>query len=122
MAGQPLPIALTLDGSPVRSETLLTADGPYTIGLSTTLPDRVIALHSTYLGSPQSPTTAISHLVLAGRDSHTETAEADSGELAVDHARQHCLYHHLQRLQDLALENGVGTLAAPALRDGAAAS
>ena len=95
----------------MRSETLLTADGPYTIALSTTLPDRAIALHSTYLGSSQSPTTAISHLVLAGPDTRTEIVEVDSSQLAVDHARQHCLYNHLHRLQDLALECGLGPLA-----------
>lgn len=104
----------------MRSETLLTADGPYTIALSTTLPDRAIALHSTYLGSPQSPTTAISHLVLAGGDTHTETAEVATDLLPIDHQRQHCLYHHLHRLQDLALEAGLGDLAASELHDGAA--
>ena len=119
MAGQPLAITLTLNGKPVRSETLVTADGPYTIGVSTTLPARAIALHSTYLGSPQSPTTAISHLVLASRDTHTETDEVDSSELAIDHARQHCLYHHLQRLQDLALEQDLGQLGAPGVEPGA---
>lgn len=112
VAGQPLPIALNLDRQPVRSETLLMADGPYTIALSTTLPDRAIALHSTYLGSPQSPTTAISHLVLAGPDTRTETVEVDGSQLPVDHARHHCLYHHLHRLQDLSLEYGLGPLAA----------
>ena len=119
MADQPLPIALTLDGQPVRSETLAPADGPYTIAFSTTLTDRAIALHSTYLGSPQSPTTALSHLVLAGTQTHTETAEVDAAQLPIDHQRQHCLYHHLQRLQDLALDAGLGGLAAPELHDGA---
>lgn len=121
MAGQTLAIQLLLDSRPVRSETLLEADAAYTIVLSTTLPDQAIALHSTYLGSVHSPHTAVSHLLLTNGAAATETGEQDTATLPVDHNRQHCLYHHLHRLQDLAADHGLGQLSAPSI-DGAAAA
>jgi len=115
VAGQTLAIQLLLNGLPVRSETLLEADGAYTIALSTTLPNQAIALHSTYLGSAHSPHTAISHLLLTNGAAATELGEQDTATLPVDHSRQHCLYHHLHRLQDLAAELELGQLSAPSV-------
>jgi hypothetical protein len=59
-----IPLHITLDGQPERSETPVASAGPYALVLSSVLPDRAVELHSTYLGHPGALTQA-SHLLLA---------------------------------------------------------
>ena len=99
---------IRLGGRAVRSETQLADGGPYALCLSTTLPDRAIALHSTYLGHPDAAETLVSHLALRGEDAETEGSTLPRAELPVAYARRGCLYDHLQRLQDLLEAEGLG--------------
>jgi hypothetical protein len=94
-----IPIAITLDGAPERSQTRLASAGAYALVLSSVLPDRAIELHSSYLGHPGAPTQA-SHLMLAPSISDSETVEHDESLIPVMIARRRCIYDHLQRLQD----------------------
>ncbi|HEX8745182.1 MAG TPA: hypothetical protein VF712_18800 [Thermoleophilaceae bacterium] len=105
---------IQLDGRTARSETLLADAGPYSLCLSTTLPDVAIALHSSYLGHGQAADTHVSHLLLRGGDAEIEARTVPHPELPVAYARRRCLYDHLQRLQDLLEAEGFG----PARMDG----
>jgi hypothetical protein len=94
-----IPLRLTLDGHPERSETLLADVGAYALVLSSVLPARAVELHSSYLGYPGTPTRA-SHLLLAPDTADSEAAEHSADSIPVIIARRRCLYDHLQRLQD----------------------
>jgi hypothetical protein len=91
---------LRLDGTPVRSETILTEAGPNALVLSTTIRDRGIWLDSTYLGHG-SADTQITHLLVApGRSGETEARTVPHDDVPVIHVRRLCLYDHFPRLQD----------------------
>jgi hypothetical protein len=106
MSGRKLiPITITLDGAPERSETRLASAGAYALVLSSVLPDRAIELQSSYLGHPGTPTQA-SHLVLAPGIRDSDAVEHDESSIPVMIARRRCIYDHLQRLQDLLAELG----------------
>jgi hypothetical protein len=53
-----IPLHITLDGQPERSETRVASAGPYALVLSSVLSDRAVELHSTYLGHPGALTRA----------------------------------------------------------------
>jgi hypothetical protein len=105
---------IRLGGRLVRSETLLGDGGPYALILSTTLPEVGVALHSSYLGHPDAAEAQISHLALHNSDGETEAHAVEYERLPVPYARRRCLYDHLQRLQDLLEDEGLG----PARIDG----
>lgn len=106
-----IPLHLTLDGYPERSETLLASVGAYALVLSSVLPARAIELHSSYLGHPGTPTRA-SHLLLAPNATDSDAVEHSADSIPVIVARRRCLYDHLQRLQDF-LETLGHTAAVP---------
>jgi hypothetical protein len=101
----PIPIEITLDGTPERFETLLASAGAYALVLSSVLPERAIELHSTYLGHPGAATRA-SHLMLAPSISESATVAHDESAIPVIIARRRCVYDHLLRLQDFLAEMG----------------
>ena len=102
---RPIPIEITLDGAPERSETRIASAGAYALVLSSVLPDRAIELHSSYLGHPGTPTHTI-HLMLAPTTSDSEALEHHETSIPVIVARRRCIYDHLQRLQDFLAELG----------------
>jgi hypothetical protein len=100
-----IPLEITLDGAPVRSETRVASAGAYALVLSSVLPDHAIELHSSYIGHPGTPTQA-SHLMLAQGISNSEAVEHDETSIPVIIARRRCIYDHLQRLQDFLADIG----------------
>jgi hypothetical protein len=100
-----IPVAIALDGEPVRSSTRASAAGPYVLALDTVIPERATKLHSLYT-SPNDKSTHAAHLRLAPNLQETITAEHEHDAIPVTHARRHCLYDHLQQLQDLLEQTG----------------
>jgi hypothetical protein len=101
-----VPLKITVDGEPTRSETVVADVGAYVLVIATALPDLALDLHSTYTGHERAGTIA-AHLILA-RDAYKAFAqEHDHDVLPVTHARRGCLYDHLHRLQELLQEPGM---------------
>jgi glycine/D-amino acid oxidase-like deaminating enzyme len=101
-----IPLKITIDGRPERAETIVYCAGAYVLALVTTLPDRVLSLHSTYTGAAGAGTLA-SHLLLARNGYQAIAAEHDHDILPLTHQRRRLLYDHLQRLQELLSELGL---------------
>jgi hypothetical protein len=93
-------IEITLDGKPVRSQTLATSVGAYILAIETVIPDQAIDLHSTYTGHPKT-TTQATHLILTPTQSQSLTVEHEHDAIPVMHARRRCLYDHCHQLQAL---------------------
>ena len=105
---------VSIEGRRVRAETLIASAGACALVLSTTVPERGITVHSTYLGHDGAP-TQVAHLLLGGGRVESEAHSRPHAELPVVHARRRCLYDHLQRLQDLVAELGLGRAAVDGL-------
>lgn len=101
-----IPLKITIDDRPERSETIAYSAGAYVLALATTLADRAVSLHSTYTGTPDTGTLA-SHLLLARNAYQAIVAEHDHSDLPLTHQRRLLLYDHLQRLQDLLSDLGL---------------
>lgn len=100
-----IPIKITLDGQPVRSQTLATSVGAYILAIETILPDQAIELHSIYTGHANVKTQA-TQLILAPSRHEATTVEHANDAMPVMHARRRCLYDHLHQLQDLLQGDG----------------
>jgi hypothetical protein len=100
-----IPVEISLDGEPVGSRTRASAAGPYVLALDTVIPARATKLHSLYT-SPNDKSTHAAHLRLAPNLQETITTEHEHEAIPVTHARRHCLYDHLQQLQDLLEQTG----------------
>lgn len=101
-----IPITITIDNQPERSETIVYSAGAYVLALATTLADRAVSLHSTYTGTPDTGTLA-SHLLLARDAYQAIAAEHDYDHLPLTHQRRRLLYDHLQHLKDLLSDLGL---------------
>jgi hypothetical protein len=82
-----IPIKIAIDGKPVRSSTLATSVGAYTLVLETVLPDQAIDLHSIYTGHANVKTQVI-HLVLTPDLREATTVEHDHDQLPVMHCEE----------------------------------
>lgn len=96
------PVALTIDGALVASETRVVSAAAEVLVLSTSIAaaHAPFTLHSTYVGRRGQPTAA-THLLLAPGTSGTvpEQRLHEAPDLPVaEDERQLCLYDHLQRL------------------------
>lgn len=89
-----------IDGTTVACQTRVASFSPYVVVLDSTLPDRGIEVHSTYLGHQRTHTRS-THLLLAPGLHDTLADEHEHEEIPVPYERRHCLYDHLTRLQDL---------------------
>lgn len=101
-----VPLKITVDGAPARSETIASSIGAYVFAIATTLPDLAIDLHSTYTGHERAGTIA-THLILAHDAYDALAQEHEHDLLPVTHQRRRCLYDHLHRLQELLEELGM---------------
>ncbi|MGH2878684.1 MAG: hypothetical protein ACRDK4_03635 [Solirubrobacteraceae bacterium] len=101
-----LNLQIEIDGQPARSRTHATSVGAYILVIATVIPEHAIDLHSTYTGH-QRTKTLTTHLRLARNAYGTIASEHDRSDLPVTHARRHCLFDHLQHLQDLLDELGL---------------
>ena len=101
-----IPLQITIDGRPERSETIVYCAGAYVLVLATTLADRAIDLHSTYTGDAATGTLS-SHLLLAHGAYRAIACEHDHTVLPLTHQRRRLLYDHLQRLKDLLADLGL---------------
>jgi hypothetical protein len=100
-----IPIAITIDGKAIRSETRATQVGAYIVVIETTLADHVIDLHSVYAGHKKTKTQA-THLTLTPTVCETKTIEHEHDAIPVMYAKRRCLYDHLHQLQDLLQADG----------------
>jgi hypothetical protein len=83
------------------AETLLGYAGAFQLTLSTTVPDRGVQLHSSYLGHPDAEQTSASHLlVVPGRRPRQWCAQHDPATMPVAHGRRHCLLDHFAILAE----------------------
>lgn len=98
-----VPLNITVDGEPTRSETVATSVGAYVLTIATTLPDLAVDVHSTYSGHEQAGTIA-AHLILAREACQAIAEQHEHDLLPLTHERRRCLYDHLHRLQE-ALED-----------------
>jgi hypothetical protein len=101
-----IPIKITIDDQPVRSQTLATNVGAYILVLETVLPDQAIDLHSIYTGHANTKTQA-THLILTPDLREATTVEHDHDQLPVTHSRRTCLYDHLHQFQGVLQDHGI---------------
>lgn len=97
-----LPAAeVRIDGRHEETETLLAYAGAFQLTLSTTLSDRAVQLHSSYLGHPDADQTSAAHLLLAPAGPPRQwTVGHDAATLPVAHGRRYCLLDHLAVLAE----------------------
>ena len=92
-----VPLEVKLDGRKVASETVCMWAGPYVFVISTTLPDRGLALelHSTFVGHEGVPTVA-THLNLGPPDHAPFIVTAEHEHANVDPVLRprECVYEH----------------------------
>jgi hypothetical protein len=103
--GQPLTVAVRLDGQSVGSSTRLIELGGYHVAIGTVVltAELPIEVHSSYLGHPGTLTRAV-HLTIAPARVDTRVVEHNHDQLPVTHARERCLLDHLQVLVEIASE------------------
>jgi hypothetical protein len=94
-----VPLAFTLDGRQVASETTCIWGGPYVLTITTVLPDQGLALevHSTFVGHEGVP-TCVTHLTLGPVDHDPVIAQVEHPHASLDpmlRARE-CAYEHVQ--------------------------
>jgi hypothetical protein len=94
-----VPLAFTLDGRQVASETTCSWGGPYVLTITTVLPDQGLALevHSTFVGHEGVP-TCVTHLTLGPVDHDPVIAQVEHPHASLDpmlRARE-CAYEHVQ--------------------------
>lgn len=94
-----VPLAVTLDGRRVASETTCIWAGPYILTIATALPDNGLALevHSTFVGHEGVP-TCVTHLTLGPVDHDPTIAQIERAHASLDPmlmARE-CAYEHVQ--------------------------
>lgn len=94
-------VNIQLAGEHHQSATLVSAEDPYIVCISTTIAALAHELHSSYLGHQHSNGTVASHLELTpGRPPRTWVEHHDAAELPVTHARARLLLDHLAELQN----------------------
>jgi hypothetical protein len=94
-----VPLAVTLDGRQVASETTCTWAGPYVLTIATVLPDHGLALevHSTFVGHGGVP-TCVTHLTLGPIDHDPVITQAEHDRASLDPTLRvrECAYEHVQ--------------------------
>lgn len=99
-----VPLEVKLDGHTVASETVCMWAGPYVFVVSTTLPDRGLAVevHSTFVGHEGVPTAA-THLILGPPDHSPllSTAEHEHASLDPVLRPRDCVYEHADVLLEM---------------------
>ncbi len=94
-----VPLAVTLDGRQVASETACIWAGPYVLTIATALPDHGLAVevHSTFVGHEGVP-TCVTHLTLGPVEHDPTIAQVEHPHASLDpllRARE-CAYEHVQ--------------------------
>jgi hypothetical protein len=94
-----VPLAVTLDGRQVTSETTCMWAGPYVLTIATALPDQALALevHSTFVGH-EGVATCVTHLTLGPVEHDPTIAQVEHPHASLDpmlRARE-CAYEHIQ--------------------------
>jgi hypothetical protein len=94
-----VPLAVTLDGRQVASETTCIWAGPYVLTIATALPGHGLALevHSTFVGHDGVP-TCVTHLTLGPVEHDPTIAHVEHPNANLDpmlRARE-CAYEHVQ--------------------------
>lgn len=94
-----VPLAVSLDGRPLASETTCIWAGPYVLTIATALPDHALAIevHSTFVGHQGVP-TCVTHLTLGPVEHDPVIAQVEHPHASLDpvlRARE-CAYEHVQ--------------------------
>ena len=94
-----VPLAFSLDGRQVASETTCIWAGPYVLAISTVLPDHGLAaeVHSTFVGHEGVQTLA-THLTVGPVDYDPTIAQVEHAHASLDPmlGPRDCVYEHVQ--------------------------